>query len=85
MLGLRVPELILILVIVVLVFGVGKLSSVGGALGKSVKEFRESAGLMGDNATTTTTVKTNVSPVDGTVTTVKEETKDQTPPLPPVA
>jgi sec-independent protein translocase protein TatA len=33
-------ELILILVIVVVVFGAGKLSDVGGAVGKSIKEFR---------------------------------------------
>ncbi|MBI4340512.1 MAG: twin-arginine translocase TatA/TatE family subunit [Chloroflexi bacterium] len=34
-------ELIIILVIVMLVFGVGKLSSIGGALGKSIREFRK--------------------------------------------
>ncbi|MHB0868020.1 MAG: Sec-independent protein translocase subunit TatA/TatB [Chloroflexota bacterium] len=35
-------ELILILGIVVIVFGVGKLPEVGGALGKGIKEFRKS-------------------------------------------
>ena len=80
MLGLRLPELILIVIIVVLVFGVGKLANVGGALGKSVKEFRESAGYHGDNTATTTTTTTSVSPTDGSVTTVKEENKGQTPP-----
>jgi len=34
-------ELIIILVIVILIFGAGKLASVGGALGKGVKDFRE--------------------------------------------
>jgi len=34
------PELLLVLVIVVLVFGVGRLSEVGAALGKSIREFR---------------------------------------------
>jgi sec-independent protein translocase protein TatA len=34
-------EWLLILVVVVLVFGSGKLSEVGGALGKSIREFRE--------------------------------------------
>jgi len=33
-------ELIIILVIVLLIFGAGKLASVGGALGKGVKDFR---------------------------------------------
>ena len=36
-------ELVIILVIVVLIFGAGKLADVGGALGKSIKEFRRAA------------------------------------------
>ena len=39
-------ELIIILVIVLAIFGAGKLSSLGGALGKGVKDFRAA---MGDN------------------------------------
>ena len=35
-------ELIIILVIVMLIFGVGKLSDIGGALGKGIREFRKS-------------------------------------------
>lgn len=34
-------EIALIVMAVVLVFGVGKLSQVGGALGKSIREFRK--------------------------------------------
>jgi len=34
-------ELVIILVIVMLVFGAGKLSSIGGALGKGIKEFKQ--------------------------------------------
>jgi sec-independent protein translocase protein TatA len=34
-------ELVIILAIVILVFGVGKLPEVGGALGKGIKEFRK--------------------------------------------
>ncbi len=33
-------ELIIILLIVIAVFGAGKLASLGGALGKGVKDFR---------------------------------------------
>lgn len=40
--GLGFPELLLILVIVIAIFGVGKLAGVGGALGSSIKEFRKS-------------------------------------------
>ena len=40
--GLLQPmHLLLILVIVLVIFGAGKLSQVGGALGQSVKEFKE--------------------------------------------
>ncbi|HHX42573.1 MAG TPA: twin-arginine translocase TatA/TatE family subunit [Chloroflexi bacterium] len=36
-------ELIIILVIVIIVFGVGKLPEVGGALGKGIREFRNAS------------------------------------------
>ncbi len=36
-------EWIIILVIVVIVFGVGRLPEVGGALGKSIREFRDAS------------------------------------------
>jgi sec-independent protein translocase protein TatA len=39
---LGVPELIIIAFIVVLIFGVGRLPEVGGALGKGIREFRKS-------------------------------------------
>jgi len=39
-------ELIIILVIVVLVFGVGRLSKIGGEMGGAIREFRQ--GLKGD-------------------------------------
>jgi len=38
---LGMPELIIILVIVIIIFGVGKLPEIGGALGRSIREFRE--------------------------------------------
>ncbi len=33
-------ELIIILVIVLIIFGVGRLPEIGGAIGKSIREFR---------------------------------------------
>ncbi len=36
-----VPELLIILVIVVLLFGVGRVGQVGGELGKAIREFRK--------------------------------------------
>lgn len=38
-------ELILILVIVAMLFGVGKLPEVFGSIGKGIKEFRKESGL----------------------------------------
>lgn len=38
--GLGVPELLIIAFIVVMLFGVGRLSSVGGSLGKANRDFR---------------------------------------------
>ena len=43
---IRGPELIIILVIVVLLFGVGRLSRIGSELGRGIREFRK--GLKGD-------------------------------------
>ena len=36
-------ELLIVLVIVLIIFGAGKLSGVGSALGRSVREFREAS------------------------------------------
>jgi len=37
-------EWVILLVIVLIVFGVGRLPEIGGALGKSIREFREASG-----------------------------------------
>lgn len=41
------PELIIVLVIVVLLFGVGRISKISGELGSSIRKFRE--GLKGED------------------------------------
>jgi sec-independent protein translocase protein TatA len=42
MFGLGVPELIVILVIALVIFGPGKLPEIGSALGKGIRDFKKS-------------------------------------------
>lgn len=46
MAGLGASELFLILIVVLLLFGVGRVSRVGGELGSAIREFRK--GLQGN-------------------------------------
>jgi sec-independent protein translocase protein TatA len=39
-----VPELLLILLIVLLIFGAGKLPSIGDSLGRSIRNFKRASG-----------------------------------------
>lgn len=42
--SLGVPELLIILVIVLLVFGASRITGVAGALGSSIREFKKAVG-----------------------------------------
>jgi sec-independent protein translocase protein TatA len=44
------PEIVIILVIVLIIFGVGKLPQIGGAIGKSLKEFRKAKNTEEDDS-----------------------------------
>ncbi|MCF6177820.1 MAG: twin-arginine translocase TatA/TatE family subunit [Geopsychrobacter sp.] len=44
MFGLGTQELLIILVLVMIVFGAGKLPQVGGALGKGLRNFKKGMG-----------------------------------------
>ncbi len=64
---LGAPELLLILVIVILLFGVGRIGKVGHELGSGIRAFRE--GLSGDQTkpvAASVKEETTVTPVDET-------------------
>jgi len=42
MFGIGMPELIIILVIILIIFGAGKLPEIGGAIGKGIRNFKKS-------------------------------------------
>ncbi len=65
-------ELVLILIIVAMLFGVGKLPEVFGAVGKGIKEFRKEAGdeLSPSKSTTAATSATSDVPAAPVATTV---------------
>jgi len=42
MFGIGMPELIVILVIVVLIFGAGRLPEIGAGVGKAIRNFKKS-------------------------------------------
>jgi twin arginine-targeting protein translocase, TatA/E family len=43
MFGFGIPEMLIVLVIVLVVFGAGKLPEIGGALGKSISNFKRAS------------------------------------------
>ena len=64
MAGLGWQELVIVLVIVIIIFGAGKLPEIGGALGKGIKEFKNESGdeSLSDRSSTTTTVTRREEP-----------------------
>lgn len=69
MFGLGVPELIIILVVVLLIFGPRKLPELGSFVGKSLKDFRQALDDRNDDAT----------PPAGDTASSSEDRKDSTP------
>ncbi|MGY6529829.1 MAG: twin-arginine translocase TatA/TatE family subunit [Cyanobacterium sp.] len=49
MFGLGIPELVVIMVVAILIFGPKKLPELGNALGKSLRGFKEEIGNKSDD------------------------------------
>ncbi|MCZ2109253.1 MAG: twin-arginine translocase TatA/TatE family subunit [Dehalococcoidia bacterium] len=78
--SLGAPELIIIGVIVILLFGVGKLSGLGKDLGSSVKEFRKA---IKDEDEQPTQVQTQVQPPQQQYVPPAQQPQQQFAPPPP--
>lgn len=48
--NIGLPELVIILLIALIIFGAGKLPGVGRALGQSIREFKEASSGKGEAA-----------------------------------
>lgn len=51
MFGLGTSEMLIILVLVLIIFGAGKLPQVGGALGKGLRNFKDGMATVNNNDT----------------------------------
>jgi sec-independent protein translocase protein TatA len=69
-------ELVIVLVIVIIIFGAGRLPEIGGALGKSIKEFRSQSETDAPAGQIKATNKDRVVADDG----IKVETKREVRP-----
>ena len=77
-------ELTLILVIVVMLFGVGRLPEVFGSIGKGMREFRRNVKEADEGNDTTTSVVETTTTTPGETST-HDATYDDTMPAPPTA
>ena len=60
--GISLPELIILLLVVLLVFGAKRLPEMGRSLGKGMREFKDSVSGVEETFSTTTTTTTTPTP-----------------------
>lgn len=79
MFGLGIPELVIILVIALIIFGPKKLPEVGKALGKSIREFKQSADGIKKDMETSVGLDEKSKDELKTAISVDEEPKEKSP------
>lgn len=57
MFGIGVPELAIVLVLALIIFGPGKLPEVAGGLGKSIREFKKAKSELTDDISSKATLE----------------------------
>jgi sec-independent protein translocase protein TatA len=70
--GLGWQELVIVLIIVIIIFGAGRLPEIGGAVGKSIKEFRNQSA---EDDTDEISAGSTTTTVNDRVTTTVNDTK----------
>jgi sec-independent protein translocase protein TatA len=58
MFGIGMPEFIIILVIVLIIFGAGKLPEIGGGIGKAIRNFKDATKNQPEEDTTSSRIAT---------------------------
>jgi len=80
MMGIGFPELMIILVIIMIIFGAGKLPEIGSAFGNSIKNFKKSMKDAEEIQEATNLESTETSEgSDGSETSEGETTKEPAP------
>ena len=79
MMGLGWQELAIILVIVIVIFGAGKLPEIGSGLGKGIRGFKEESGLGEDGKKTDsdTAIEQGTSQTASTITDTRNTVEEQ--------
>lgn len=75
MMGLGWQELAIILVIVIVIFGAGKLPEIGSGLGKGIRGFKEESGL-GDDKKADGAIEQGKSQTTSTIVDSRERVED---------
>ena len=78
MFGIHWAYIILLLVVVLIIFGPGRLPELGGAVGKAMREFRKATTEL--TSEVTSAAQTKAEPMNTTESTAKGSTSEANPP-----